>query len=88
MCILGDYLMQPYLFASYDTCIGTEENNELCTHIPGPACADSSGNSNAGPGEGYIHPHRGIHGIGNISAAVYDWANPVAVVYMEEPAIV
>ena len=80
--------MQPYLFASYDTCIGTEENNELCTHIPGPACADSSGNSNAGPGEGYIHPHRGIHGIGNISAAVYDWANPVAVVYMEEPAIV
>ncbi|CAN0593867.1 unnamed protein product, partial [Laminaria digitata] len=37
---------------AYDA--GTEENNELCSHIPGPACDATSGNAEAGPGEGRV----------------------------------
>lgn len=61
---------------------GTEENNELCTHIPGPACDVDSGNLRASPGEGPIHIHRGVHGIGDIAASNYDWRNPVAEVFV------
>ncbi|CAM9611996.1 unnamed protein product [Ectocarpus sp. 8 AP-2014] len=58
---------------------GTESNNELCTHIPGPACAADSGNLEDGPGEGYIHVSRGFHGVGGeLIEANYDWRNPVA----------
>ncbi|CAM9150754.1 unnamed protein product, partial [Laminaria digitata] len=64
---------------------GTEENNELCSHIPGPACSATSGNQEAGPGEGYVHVHRGIDGNGDLSAADYDWSNPVAEVIVSEP---
>ncbi len=28
--------------------------------------------------EGYVHIHRGIHGVGDLVAAVHDWRNPVA----------
>jgi hypothetical protein len=32
-----------------------------------------------GVGEGYVHIHTGIHGIGDLlTAAMYDWRNPVA----------
>lgn len=58
-------------------------NNELCSHIPGPACTTESGNQEATPGEGYIHVHRGVHGIGDITADVYDWRNPVAEIFIE-----
>ncbi|CAN0357919.1 unnamed protein product, partial [Laminaria digitata] len=65
---------------------GTEKNNELCTHIPGPACADTDGNLEAGPGEGYIHAHRGVHGVsGELPSAKYTWLNPVAEVYIAKP---
>jgi hypothetical protein len=58
---------------------GSEPNDELCKNIPGPTC-DGMGLS---PGdndsdEGYVHIHRGMHGIGDLVADVYDWRNPVA----------
>ncbi|CAM9542214.1 unnamed protein product [Laminaria digitata] len=69
---------------AYDA--GTEENNELCSHIPGPACEGTSGNKQAGPGEGYVHIHSGFHGVGkDLSEAGYDWRNPVAEVLFGKP---
>lgn len=64
---------------------GTESNNELCTHIPGPACDAASGNQEAGPGEGYVHSHRGVHSIGDLAAATYTWLNPAAEVFIATP---
>lgn len=61
---------------------GTEANNELCTHIPGPACEMDSGNIQDGPGEGFIHTSRGVHGVANLTESVYDWRNPVAEVFI------
>ncbi len=55
---------------------GTEVNNENCRDIPGPSCADTS--VPGGPDEdGFIHISNGIHGTGDLNAAVYDWHNPV-----------
>lgn len=58
---------------------GTETNSELCADIPGPQCG-GLGLSPDDHGEGYVHIHSGIHGIGDVSAAEYDWKNPVALV--------
>lgn len=55
---------------------GSEVNDELCSNIPGPACGGEG--TSAADGEGFIHVHRGMHGIGDLSAAEYDWRNPVA----------
>lgn len=60
---------------AYDA--GSEPNDELCAHIPGPACRGEGLSASAG-GEGYVRVHEGVHGVGNISAAQYDWRNPVA----------
>lgn len=57
---------------------GTEENNELCSHVPGPACSETSGNLQTVSGEGFIHVHRGIHGVGSLADDVFDWRSPVA----------
>lgn len=60
----------------YDS--GTEENNESCSSIPGPACPMDSGNVASGNGEGVVHIHRGFHGVGDdLSEAGYDWRNPM-----------
>ncbi|CAN0255318.1 unnamed protein product [Laminaria digitata] len=64
---------------------GTESNNELCSHMPGPACSATSGNAQDAPGEGFIHVHRGIHGEADITTRVYDWRNPVAEVFVFAP---
>ena len=56
---------------------GSEPNDELCANIPGPDCGGIGGSPEAG-GEGYVHVHAGIHGIGDLSAAEYDWRNPAA----------
>ncbi len=73
------------LSPAYDA--GTERNDETCASIPGPGFAEcitlsnTSGNGGGaapGGGEGYVHIHAGIHGIGNLSAAMRDWRNPVA----------
>ena len=58
---------------------GTEENNEKCNSIPGPACAEiDTDNVRSGNGEGFIHIHRGFFGIGpDLSEVGYDWRNPM-----------
>ena len=62
---------------AYDA--GTEVNDELCTHIPGPPTACQGEGFNPARGaDNFVHIHPGIHGIGNLSAARYDWRNPVA----------
>jgi len=66
-----------YYSPGYDG--GTEPNDELCLNIPGPTCAGDGPSPEANPGdEGYVHIHRGMHGIGDLNASVYDWRNPVA----------
>ena len=69
-----------YMADGYDA--GSETNDESCSTVPGPACggvALSPENS----GEGFVHIHAGIHGIGGLSAAEYDWRNPVAQIVVE-----
>jgi len=70
-----------YYALAYDA--GSEMNDELCSNIPGPACA-GQGNENGGvpgtggEGEGFVHVHRGVHGIGDLDESMTDWRNPVA----------
>ncbi len=64
---------------AYDA--GTERNDELCASIPGPfftECHGPGGGGAPGGGEGYVHIHAGIHGIGELNPAMRDWRNPVA----------
>lgn len=60
---------------AYDA--GSEPNDELCANMPGPVCGGQGGSPDAG-GEGYVHVHAGIHGIGDLSSADFDWRNPSA----------
>ena len=50
--------------------------------MPGPACPPDSHNIQNAPGEGFIHVHRGFHGIGDLKESTYDWRNPVAEVFI------
>jgi len=64
---------------AYDS--GSEKNDELCSSIPGPffsECGGPGGGARVGGGEGFVHIHAGIHGIGNFMPANRDWRNPVA----------
>ena len=64
---------------AYDA--GTERNDETCASIPGPnfvECGGPGGGGAPGGGEGYVHIHAGIHGIGSFAPANRDWRNPVA----------
>lgn len=66
-----------YFSPGYDG--GTEPNDEWCMHIPGPTCGGAGPSPGVNPAdEGYVHVHRGIHGVGDLSPSVYDWRNPVA----------
>jgi Spondin_N len=69
----GGPVMQ--LLLGYDA--GSEPNDELCANIPGPRCGGQGASPGVG-GEGYVFVGNGMHGIGDLSAAVYDWRNPVA----------
>jgi len=60
---------------AYDA--GSEPNDELCANMPGPFCGGAGGSPDAG-GEGFISIHAGIHGIGDLVAADFDWRNPTA----------
>jgi len=62
---------------AYDA--GSEANNELCAFIPGPPCG-SHGVRATDEAEGFVHIHAGIHGVGDLDAAEFDWRNPVALV--------
>ncbi len=66
-----------YLSPGYDA--GSEINDESCENIPGPFGCDGMGiGYTEEEGEGYVHINSGIHGIGDIDAADYDWKNSVA----------
>jgi hypothetical protein len=60
----------------------SEVNDELCASIPGPDFTEcggpGGGGSPTGGEEGYVHIHAGIHGIGGLTPAQWDWRNPVA----------
>lgn len=64
-----------YLADAYDA--GSETNDESCNTVPGPACGGMA-LSPDDQGEGFVHIHNGIHGVGGLSAATYDWRNPTA----------
>lgn len=70
---------QSYIAIAYDA--GSEVNDELCTSIPGPffaECGGSGGGAKVNGGEGFVHVHRGVHGVGDLKPGVRDWRNPVA----------
>lgn len=67
---------------AYDA--GTEANDELCVSIPGPPSACAGEGFNPTGGEGYVSIHPGIHGVGDLAEAVYDWRNPVAKITVRE----
>jgi hypothetical protein len=58
----------------YDS--GSEENNELCSHIPGPPCG--SGGIRSATSEGFVYVQSGIQGTGDLDPSELDWRNPVA----------
>ncbi len=60
---------------AYDA--GAEANDESCAYIPGPPCGNANSASDK-DGEGFVHIHSGIHGIGDLNTAQHDWRNPVA----------
>jgi len=45
-------------------------------------CGGVGGSPGIG-GEGFVHIHAGIHGIGDLLPARYDWRNPVAKVVIQ-----
>jgi hypothetical protein len=70
---------QTYRAVAYDA--GSEVNDELCSSIPGPffaECSGSGGGGRVGGGEGFVHVHRGMHGVGDFKSIARDWRNPVA----------
>lgn len=60
---------------AYDA--GSEANTEDCATIPGPPCGNALVRDTDGA-EGFVHIHAGIHGIGDLEPARFDWRNPVA----------
>jgi hypothetical protein len=64
---------------AYDA--GSERNNELKSHIPGPCC----GNPFVRDPEGaLIRPHEGITGRGDLSPAAHDWNGPAARITIQQ----
>jgi hypothetical protein len=63
---------------AYDA--GSEANNELCSHIPGPPCAPGTGNAREPDSVGFVHVHNGVHGVGDLDPAMLDWRGPVATI--------
>jgi hypothetical protein len=64
-----------YYSVAWDS--GSEVNNEDCEVVPGPACLNFFAPAKEGA-EGFVHIHRGIHGVGDLVPALHDWRNPVA----------
>jgi hypothetical protein len=75
-----DHNTRTVVSPAYDA--GSEPNDELCASIPGPVCGGAGGSPEAG-GEGYVHIHGGIHGIGDLVPAERDWRNPVAEIVIQ-----
>jgi hypothetical protein len=72
---------------AYDA--GSEQNKESADTVGALGATDDDPMTGEGinvDGEGYIHVHAGIHGIGGpdgLDAAMYDWRNPVVEVAIE-----
>ena len=69
---------------AYDA--GSEKNDELCSSIPGPSfneCGGAGGGGKIAQGEGFVHVHAGIHGIGSFKPSTRDWRNPVAKIVIQ-----
>lgn len=66
-----------YYADAYDA--GSETNDESCSTVPGPACGGAA-LSPGDAGEGFVHIHSGVHGIGGLLASQHDWRNPAALV--------
>ena len=72
---------------AYDA--GSEQNDESADTVGALGATDDDPEAGDGineNGEGYIHVHAGIHGIGGLGgldAAIYDWRNPVVEVTIE-----
>jgi hypothetical protein len=62
-----------HMTISYDA--GSELNNELESHIPGPCCNNPFVRD---PEGGLIRPHQGITGTGDLDPILYDWPEPAA----------
>ncbi|CAH1386164.1 Spondin domain-containing protein [Candidatus Nitrotoga sp. M5] len=69
-----------YYADTYDA--GSETNDESCGTVVGPACG-GEGFSPNDVGEGFMHIHNGIHGIGDLDPAIYDWRNPAAQIVIQ-----
>ncbi len=67
-----------YMADAYDA--GSETNDELSSTVAG---LGGEGYSPNDAGEGFVHIHGGVHGIGNLNAAKMDWRNPVAKIIIE-----
>ena len=62
---------------------GSEENNESCDSVPGPACARKGARlQRSGNGEGFVHVHRGVAGGKDLDREL-DWRNPMMRVTVE-----
>jgi hypothetical protein len=62
-----------HMTIAYDA--GSEQNNELESHIPGPCCNNPFVRD---PEGALIRPHEGITGRGDLDPALYDWPEPAA----------
>jgi hypothetical protein len=67
-----------YLAPAYDA--GSETNDELSSTVAGLGGEGYSPNDS---GEGFVHIHNGVHGIGDLVPATMDWRNPVAKITIE-----
>jgi len=66
---------------AYDA--GSEFNSEVCDYIPGPPCGNG-GQRDTEDAEGYVYISSGIHGIGDLNPAKFDWRNPVATIMVKK----
>jgi hypothetical protein len=62
-----------HMTIAYDA--GSERNNELESHIPGPCCNNPFVRD---PEGALIRAHEGITGRGDLDPALYDWPEPAA----------
>jgi Spondin_N len=62
-----------HMTIAYDA--GSERNNELESHVPGPCCNNPFVRD---PEGALIRPHEGITGVGDLDPALYDWPEPAA----------
>lgn len=67
-----------YMAPAYDA--GSETNDELSSTVAG---LGGEGYSPGDDGEGFVHIHSGVHGIGDLDPATMGWLNPVAKITVE-----